>query len=280
MTDDLHDPLAPLRAAEDRLQGRLGVHASRLDGSDPVAYHAEETFPSASTIKVYVLQTLFERVAAGELRLDQERVLRADDQVTGSGVLKSLAPDRPYTLHDLARLMIIVSDNTATNLLIDTVGLERVNAAISSHGWRDSHLAGLLQRTTDPEGNKTSASVTSPRDLHDYFRRLWAGELLDARLTAAAQAIYRDQQFTDQLGRYLPFDPYSTEIGQDDVRIASKSGSIRGVRNDAGVIEGPRGAFVLAIMTRGCPDTRFHPDNLGSVVLSEVARALYRHYLG
>ena len=269
-----------LRRIERDMGGSLGVVAQRLGGAgEPVRYRIDESFPAASTIKVFVLQTLLERVAAGDLALEQERTLHAEDRVPGSGVLKVLSPGRRYTLRDLATLMIVVSDNTATNLLIELLSVENVNRSIERHGWRGSLLAGLLQR---PESESRSAgrSFTTPADLADYFVRLWSGELLPPAETVLAQAIYRRQQRTDMLGRYLPFDAYGRETGESALSIASKSGSLRGVRNDAGVIEGERGAYVIAVMSRDCPDLRFHPDNLGAVAVAKVSRAVHERFGG
>lgn len=275
-----------------------GTSSSSAPPSAPsaVAYNAQRSFPAASTIKVYVLQALLERVAAGTSSLRDELVLAVDDQVSGSGVLKALSSDRPYTLLDLATLMIIVSDNTATNLLIDLLGVDEVNESMRRNGWLGSTLGGKLQLATPPPGGKRAPSRTTPADLADYFARLWLGELLPPELTDVAKGIYRQQQY-GELGRYLDYDPYSVEVGEAPWRIASKSGSIRGVRNDAGVIEAvaaspsggavdkgrrgpqdaPRAPLVVAIMTSGCPDERFHDDNLGAKVLGAVARDLFIH---
>lgn len=272
---------ATLNRIESEFQGTLGVRAYALDGSDPVAevhYHADQRFPAASTIKVFILLTLLDKVAIGEASLDFPVLLRSADQVTGSGVLKSLASERTYTLDDLATLMIIVSDNTATNLLINHLGLDTINANIAAHGWRDSHLSGLLQRPRPADAAPLTPSYTSPHDLADLFARLWRGELLDARLTRRAQTIFLQQQYTDNLGRYIGYDAYGAETGTHDLTIASKSGSLRGVRNDAGVITTAGRSYVLAIMTKDCPDERFHAGNLGSLAISDVAKALHSHF--
>ncbi|MFA5551936.1 MAG: serine hydrolase [Trueperaceae bacterium] len=258
---------------------RLGLCAEPLHGAGggaQLAWRAGEAFPAASTIKVFVLQALFELVASGGLALTDQRTVRAADLVTGSGVLKALTPGRDYSLHDLATLMIIVSDNTATNVLIDVVGVDAVNACVQSRGWTATHLAGKLQTAQAQAGTKPSRSVTSPADLGDYFARLWRGELLPGALTATCQAIYRRQQHTD-LGRALGYDPYSVELGAAPWRVASKSGSIRGVRNDAGVFEfeDSRTPLVLVVMTQGCADERFHPNNLGAQVVGKAAAAAF-----
>ena len=283
---------------------RVGVAATRLDGSGSgfrrdaakagpgsarsmtLEHRASERFPAASTMKVYVLQALLEAVQRGELDLEEPRSLAAGDAVTGSGVLKLLTPGISLSLHDLAALMITVSDNTATNMLIDVLGIEAISACVAAHGWSDTYLRDKLQQSKVIAGAKSSPSLTSPRDLADYFARLWLGELLPAELTVVAKSIYRQQQFSE-LGRSLDYDGYSAEIGISDMVIASKSGSIRGVRNDAGVFEissqqgateepaagGGRASeeYVIVVMTDGCPDRRFHPDNLGARVVGEAA---------
>lgn len=288
--------LGRLATLEEELGGVLGVAAHRLEGVESegvesgdaaapgaVSYRSDERFHAASTIKVFVLQALLERVAGGGIGLDDEIVLRAADRVTGSGVLKALSAGRAYTVRDLATLMIVVSDNTATNLLIERLGMGAVNDAAAAHGWRETHLAGLLQRPDLRAAGDTRVSTTSPRDLGDAFARLWRGELLPPDLTEVARGSYRRQQVTDLLGRFLPFDAYRTETGEDRFVIASKYGALRGVRNDAGVIDTGvidtgRSRYVVAIMTRGCPDERFHPDNLGALVVAKVSRALYEHF--
>ncbi|HET9026048.1 MAG TPA: serine hydrolase [Trueperaceae bacterium] len=264
--------------------GALAVVAYPLEpnakADQGVAYRATEQFPSASTIKVYVLQALLEMVAAGDADLDDELLVGAEDQVSGSGVLTALTPGRRYTLRDLATLMIVVSDNTATNVLIEFVGLDEVNASIQAHGWTGTRSAGKLQTAAVLSGAKRSSSVTTAADLADHMARLWRGELLPPPLTEEAKAIYRKQQFSE-LGRSIGYDSYLASIGEAPWRIASKSGSITGVRNDVGVFEplpsagGGGEPFVVAIMTKGCIDPRFHAENLGAKVVGLAAAAVF-----
>lgn len=260
--------------AELAMGGVLAVCASRLDGSDPVTYRERDVAPAASTIKVYLLGALLDDVANGRITLDHEVALGPVDQVTGSGVLKSLQPKGTYTLHDLATLMIIVSDNTATNLVMDAVGLDRFRDWIACHGWSDTTATGKLQVRRD-----APPSATSAHDLHDAMWRLWNGQLLPATETAVARRILGAQQQTAALGRDLDFDPYSTETGDSALVIASKGGTIRGVRNEVAVIRRRDDAFVMAITTRDCPDRRFHVDNAGLRTVSTVTRLLYDRYL-
>lgn len=259
---------------------RDSLAAERLVQEGVFAHRSAEAFPAASTMKVYVLQALLEAVVAGEKDLGDTRELAASDQVTGSGVLKVLSVGARMTLLDLATLMICVSDNCATNMLIDVLSIERIKASVEANGWTDTSLSGKLQQTPVVGGTKRSPTVTSPRDLADYFGRLWSGDLLPPELTEVAIRIYRRQQFTE-LGRSIGYDQYSAEIGASDLVIASKSGSIRGVRNDAGVVELKRAdtvdRTVLAVMTDGCADLRFHAENLGAQVVGDVGAAVLQH---
>lgn len=275
-------------AAKETNTARLGACAAALPAAPPFgeaallsARRGHERFPAASTIKVYVLQALMERVAAGELDLADERAVQAGDRVSGSGVLKALSPGRSYTLLDLATLMIVVSDNTATNMLIDALGVGLINEVIGGRGWTNTHLSGKLQVAAARSGRKPSLSTTSPGDLLDYFGRLWLGELLPQELTETCKQIYRQQQLSE-LGRELDYDPYSVEVGAAPWRVASKSGSLRGVRNDAGVFEPLAGGtpYVVAVMTDGCPDERFHAANLGSKIVGRAAAAIHARLNG
>lgn len=270
-------------------QARIGLFALRLPhGADydrvsdtALAWRANERFPAASTIKIYVLQALLEGVAAGALALDDERQVTAADQVSGSGILKAMTPGRHHSLLDLATLMIVISDNTATNVLIDAVGLDAINAVIAKHGWRGTRLGGKLQLPPQPGSQQRLPSMTTPSDLADCLGRLWLGQLLPPELTEVAKSIYRQQQ-VGELGRALDYDSYSAEIGVAPWRIASKSGSIRGVRNDVGVFEPQQGGqrYVIAVMTRGCPDERFHAENLGAKVVGQVSAAVHARLAG
>jgi beta-lactamase class A len=275
-TQDTTDVLRrAFREAEAEMGGILGVRASRLDGSDPVVYQDEDVAPAASTIKVFLLGALLDDVANGRRSLDEEIVLGAEDRVTGSGVLKALQPARAHTLRDLATLMIIVSDNTATNLVLDVVGLDRFRAWIEGHGWHATRANGKLQVRRDAE-----PSTTTARDLHDAMASLWRGELLPVAETEVARTTLLAQQYTHALARDIGYDPYSAELGESSLTIASKGGSLRGVRNEAAVIRSGSDGFVVAITTRDCPDSRFHVDNVGSLCVSRVTRLVHDRYLG
>ena len=227
---------------------------------------ADVPVPAASTIKLFILAALLDsRGLHGEL------TMTAEDQVGGSGVLNSLSPGRSWTIRDLATLMIIVSDNSATNLLIDLLGVEFLNGWIAGHGFSGTNLVGKLMMP----GRRVS-STTTPRDLAGCMAQLWQGELLGAEETIEARRILAAQHYKDALGRELGFDAFGEGSG---VSIASKSGSIVGVRNEVAVVGRAGKEYVMAVMTSGCTDQRFWPDNPGLLAISRVNALLYSQWL-
>src|SRR5207248_2664828 len=146
MQDALPGPLrSPVRRLAARFSGRFGFWARNLRLGEEVAWHADDQFPSASTIKVFVLRELHRQAAAGVLDLDRDRVeMRHPDVVTGSGVIKDLTVGLKLSLRDAATLMITVSDNTATNLLIERLGTRAINRSTRAAGYTGTRCDGRI----------------------------------------------------------------------------------------------------------------------------------------
>ena len=130
--------------------GTVGLWARSFDSGEEIAWQPLETFPAASTIKVPILCEVFRQAGEGRFTLADARTLKTDDQVGGSGILKDLTAGLALTVKDLATLMIVISDNTATNMLIDLVGLDAVNASCERLGLSGTRLEFRVQRA--PEG--------------------------------------------------------------------------------------------------------------------------------
>ncbi|WP_324715735.1 serine hydrolase [Carboxydochorda subterranea] len=257
------------------------------DGAEPLRYRAREPFAAASVIKLPILCEVWRQARAGRLSLGDRIRLTAEDQVGGSGVLKDLTPGLELSVRDLAVLMISVSDNTATNMLIDRIGgPEPVNAFAAQLGLEQTLLAGKLQVRPEQYGplqRKGLRSTTSPEDMARLLALLHRAavpglsegdhwEILD---------ILTRQQHLPSIGRYLPFDPDSVEDREPvGAVVGSKSGSIRGVRNDVGIVWTPAGAYAIALMSRDCRDLRFHPENEAEVVLGRAGLVVYRYFVG
>ena len=252
--------------------GDVGVVVRDLEGRVLYEHLADRVFPAASTIKVPLLVRALQHVERGALDLSSPIEMRAVDQVPGAGVLHELDPGLRLTLRDLLTLMIIVSDNTATNLVIDRVGAEDVNAFSQSLGLRETILLGGLQLPPERRNARQLAGErnrTTPREITEVLARLVRGELLSPELTDVALGILSRQQYKDIVGRHVPRDANGDLL----FRVASKSGELLGVRHDVGIVWSPK-PVIVAIMSEGGTDPREHPDNRDVALLARIARHL------
>jgi len=193
------------------------------------------------------------------------------DVVPGSGVLKDLTPDRvSLTLHDLATLMITVSDNVATNLLIGRLGATAVNRGARAAGFEDTFLRGKLFKA------RTRLSHTTPRDLGTLMTQIARRRAVSREASNEMLDILRREQSDFIVGRYLPYTKEELEQERQPWKVASKSGSIKGHRHDVALVEGHGHRYVLALMSSGAEDLRFWPDNEGSLALARIALAVHQ----
>lgn len=271
--------MAPLPA---RLAGR--VEAIERDFSGTVALwchdfttrrtfglRSGERFDPASTIKLFILRELYRQREAGLLRLHETVTMRRSDLVPGSGVLKDLTPDRvSLTLHDLATLMVTVSDNVATNLLIGRLGAPAVNRGAREAGFQDTFLRGKLFKA------RTRTSHTTARDLGTLMTQIARRQAVSREASGEMLDILRREQSDFIVGRFLPYTKEELEQDRQPWKIASKSGSIKGHRHDVALVEGHGHRYVLALMSRGAEDLRFWPDNEGTLALAHLALSVHQ----
>lgn len=237
------------------LRGRLGCLICDGRGEVWAAHRPGDRFVTASVIKVPVLVALAAEVDAGRFRWDEVPAGRREP-ATGSGVIQFLSP-LPYTLRDLATLMIIVSDNRATNLIIDLLGLERINAHLARAGWRETVLG---RRMMDADARaKGLDNFSTPEETADLFVRLLRGDLGAPATTSVLLEILKAQQLRDGLPAWLP----------RDAAAAHKTGSLPGVKNDAGVLFLPAGPVVAAVFINDLA-----ADAEGSAAIREIGRAI------
>ncbi len=272
----MSDSVATVAPLFDKFSGQVSVAYARLNGPDTYTYRATETMLSASLIKLPILLAVLAEVSKGKLKLAERIPLKTTDQVTGSGVLHTLQAGLEPTLHDLLMLMIIVSDNTATNMLIEHVGIGAVNTFCQQHGFRGTTLSGKLQLSKADQNEaqrRGGRNATCAADMLGLLLGLVRGDLLPPPETELALSILKKQQFTEALARYLPTDP---ELDTPLVEVASKSGCLSGVWHDAGIIfRDAQPLYALVVMTSGSKDKRFHFEQEGMMLIAEVSRRIY-----
>ena len=207
--------IQPLR---ERFSGALGFWARDLATGEQVELAAEERFPSASTIKLWVLRELFRRAALREVDLDQDVVEMTDrDRVIGSGVMKDLTPGFRASLRDAATLMITVSDNTATNLLISRLGVRAINREARRAGYDGTHLHGLLFK-----GRSIRASYTTPADSGRFMLGVARGTEVSPTASAEMLTCSRSRLGTPWLPvQWAGFANQATTLPRKPIRPAS-----------------------------------------------------------
>jgi beta-lactamase class A len=257
--------------------GVMGVWARSLESGETIEWNATEPFPAASTIKVPILYEVFRQAQEGRISLQDRLTLREEDIVPGSGILKDLTPGLALSVRDLATLMIVISDNTATNMLIDLVGLDSVNASAQALGLVGTRLAFKLFGA--PEG--PPRNLSTPADLGRLMVLMATRAVLTPEACDDMLAMLGRQHSTELITRRLAeFDGFLEAGRTPTITVASKSGAIRGTRNDVGLVAAHGRSYVIAMMSKNCSDQRFHPDNEAALLLPEVSAVIYRHFIG
>lgn len=262
---------ARVEAVEGQFSGTVALWCQDLTTRRTFGLRAGRRFDPASTIKLFVLRELYRQREAGDLSLDEVVTMGRYDVVRGSGVLKDLTPNRvSLTLRDLATLMITVSDNVATNLLIGRLGTRAINRGAREAGFADTQLAGKLFKA------RTRTSYTTARDLGTLMTQIARRQAVSRLASKEMLDILRREQSDLIIGRHLPYTREELEQDLPPWKIASKSGSIKGHRHDVALVEGHGHRYVLALMSSGAEDLRFWPDNEGTVALARIALAVHQ----
>lgn len=241
--------------------GVMGVAVAELTGDHGCAIQAGELFPTASTIKIPILVQLLMRARAGEIDLAQPVTVPADSHVLGSGVLAYLAGPVTLSLLDLAILMIIVSDNTATNLCLEAAGMDATNALLERLGLAQTRLRRRMMDQL--AAVREQENVSTPDELVALMRLLHTGQP-DPQVAAQALEILKKPK-NGILNKSLP----------PDVSVANKPGWVEGARCDAGIVYLPRRPYAVAVMSKyaACDDQE-HEQRLIA-----LARTIH-HWMG
>jgi beta-lactamase class A len=245
----------------------IGVAIVDLTDQRSFFLHADEVFPTASTIKIAVLSELYrqnERATAGSAagaKLGDLYTVDAKDVVGGSDIMAGLTPGvSRITNRDLATMMVAVSDNSATNVLIDRVGMERVNALLSQLGLEQTRpRRHMMDVKAAREGRENTAT---PHELVTLLGALYRDQVLGKAIT---------DDFFKMLGTHK--DSYLPRLLPTDVATANKPGDLDGVRNDAGIVFVAGRPFAIAVMTTFGRDER---DSERSI--ARIARAAWAYF--
>lgn len=263
--------------------GHVALYAKDLKSSRVVAIDADHPVQTASVIKLAILFEAMEQVRSGKARWDEKLTLAKGDGVSGSGVLTFFDTPLSLTLKDVLTMMVIVSDNTATNLAIDRFGVDAVNGRIAWLGLKDTHLYKKIGKpSTAPmpaDQPKFGLGKTTAREMEVIMERIGrcqlgaAGEPMqqgDAAICQTALTMLRNQFYRNTIPRYLEtLDSSETGSG-----IGSKTGSLNDVRNDVAIVAGKSGPMILSIFTYENEDKSWTADNQAEMMIAKLARQI------
>jgi beta-lactamase class A len=250
-----------IKDVDRRLDGVVGVAILDLANGETILYHADEVFPTASAIKVPVLAELYRQAQEGKLKLTDIYTVRAVDDVEDSQIFNGLTPElTKLTLRDLAQMVVAVSDNAATNVLIDRVGMANVNALLQAQSLTKTKLQRkMMDINAAKEGRE---NLATPREFMMLMEAIYRGHVVN-------------QQLTDDLLKLLTTkknSPIQRALGEG-VKVADKDGELDAVRCDFGVVYAPNRPFVITVMT-----TYLKNDREGEDAIGEIAEAAYSYF--
>jgi len=249
---------------ERHLDGVLGVAILDLDSGQQLLVNADEVFPQASSIKIAVLAEFYHQAeqaaqgSSGKARLTDEYVVRREDLVADSDILGGLTPGvTRLTNRDLATMMVAVSDNAATNVLIDRVGMKNVTQLMAAQGLAHTQLRRkMMDLKAAGEGRE---NISTPREMMTLLERLYRGQVIGAPLIEDFWTMLSTHK-SSWLPRGLPAE----------LRIANKPGELEGVRADSGLVFLKNRPYVICVMT-----TYLRNERAGEEAISAISSATY-----
>lgn len=263
-----------LRELCESFEGQCALYVSLPFCGEKFSYRENERFNAASTIKIPLLAKLFQDAEEGRLDLEKTKTIDPINRVRGSGIIKYLSPDLPMSLYDYAVLMIIVSDNSATNHVIDAVGIDCANAYFQANGWNHTELNRKLFSPT--EGETALGNHTSAADLGNLLERMLSGDLVSPDACKKMMSIMACQMLGKFSGSVPVYRPLSTreplgQVPEGKVILVEKGGTlVNRVSHDAAIMLLPNGRSAVLVMLTECEDGE---KSLSAI--KKVSRALY-----
>jgi beta-lactamase class A len=254
--------------------GTVSLYAKNLDTGAAIGIREAEPVRTASTIKLPIMLAVFDGVARGQAKWDEPLTLTDQEKVSGSGVLGAefSSGDR-LPLRDVLHLMIVLSDNTAANMILERFTADAVNAYLDKLGIKTTRsmrkimgsgpAAGFSAAGKLPENRKYGLGVSTPHDMVTILERLDRGEIVSPDASREMLAILKRNQDNTGIARHLM-----------DVPVAHKTGALDALRSDVGIVYARTGKIAMAITIDGMAKPDWSPDNPGSLLIADLAKML------
>ncbi len=251
-------------------QGKVWIYAKNLDTGKDFSLRADENVRTASTIKLPIMTEVFRQVSQGKITWTDQFELTKQNKAGGSGILGEFTDGTKIDLKTATNLMIVLSDNTATNLVLEKVTSDAVNDHMARLGLnatlslRKIGGGGDAKAYDEPLNKLFGIGRSSPRDMVKLMEMLERGEVVSKEASAEMIAILKRQQYKDGLGRNV----------LDTVPVASKSGSLDRLRSDVGIVYTRRGRIAMAITVDDMQVIHYTTDDIGSLLIWRLSQIL------
>lgn len=249
-----------------QFKGKVSLFAKNLDTGAVYALGGDDRVPTASTIKLAIMVEAFARIDEGKAKWTDELTLTKEKKVGGAGILPEFTDGLRLTLRDGVTLMMVLSDNTATNLVIDELTADAVNARMESLGLKETRLmrkvfgGGESTEGRKEENKRFGLGRTTPREMVTLVERLERGEILNPRASREMLDLMKREQGTNGIWR-----------GQWRVSKATKSGALDALRSNVGIIYHRRGRIAMAVTCNEMPDVNWTVDNPALLLMSRLS---------
>jgi beta-lactamase class A len=245
-----------IQEIDQHLDGVMGIAIEDLTTGDHFFLHESEVFAQASSIKITVLANLYLEAQQGKLKLTDPYTVQSSDLVPDSDIMNGLTPGvTRVTLRDLATMMVAVSDNSATNVLIDKVGMQNVNAMLDSLGLSHTRLRRkMMDLQAAKEGRE---NISTPREMMQLLDAIYHGKVLNKESTADFF-----KMLSTGKASFIPRDL------PPDLKVANKPGELEAVRNDSGIVFVEGRPYVICVMTGYLRNERDGEDAISKVSLA------------
>jgi len=268
-----NDLAEAIQALIDAHQGKVAVSMKHLTTGETFQFRSDEPMPTASLIKLAVMIEVYEQAREGKVRLEDSVTLAEADKVPGSGILTAhFSAGTTMSLRDAVRLMMVFSDNTATNLVLDKIGIGSTAARMESWGFANTKIhSKVFRRETSiaPERSQQfGLGSTTAAEMIALLEQIHGGRRIAESDRVAMLDHLKHCDDKDKFPRRLPAGTV----------VAHKTGSVERSRTDAGIIYSPSGPIALCVLTSDNEDRSWRPDNAGNALCAAIARCVYDHF--
>lgn len=258
---------AQLQSSVAKYRGKVALYATDLHSGKTVALDAGTPVPTASVIKLTILYDAVKDIQEGRAAFADRLTLTKANQVEGSGVLTLFDTPLVLTLKDALTMMVVVSDNTATNLVIDRLGLQNIDNRIQSLGLKNTWLYKKVFMPAPPNApadQKTfGLGKTTAREMALVMEHFATCDTIPQALCGAAVSMLKNQTDRDAIPRYL-----------GNLEVANKTGALDDVRNDVAIVYAKNGPIIISAFTYDNPDHSWTPDNAAQLLIGHLAKTI------